>query len=821
MERLRQDLVYATRLLIKDRAFTLTTLLTLTLCVGANAAIFAVVNSVLLRPLPVPEPERLVLLYNSYPKAGVGRASTGVPDYYDRLRETDVFEELALFNQRGVTVGGNDGAQRLTGMIGRPSLFRMLKAHPLRGRLFTENEGELGQDQKVILSYGLWTRMFGANDAAVGQSLRIGGVPYEIVGVMPQDFHFMVPDVELWMPLGFSPEEKSDDSRHSNNWTMVGRLKPGASAQHAQQQVDALNARNLERFANMKEILINAGFHTVVTPLQEDMVAGIRRTLLLLWGGVLFVLAIGTVNLTNLVLIRSSGRLRELATRHALGAGVGRLTRQLLTETVLLTAVGGAAGALLGYLGLTMLTGSGLDALPRGSEIRMDGAAVAFTMALALAVGLIVGLVPVIGIRHMNLSQAFREEGRSGSSGRGARTTRRLLVASQVAFAFMLLIGAGLLLASFQRVLAVAPGFEPSNLLTARVSLPSSRYPLKEVDGFLQRFLSQVRAIPGVQSAGITSNLPFGGDFSDSVILAEGYQMAPGESLISPYRVRATPGYMEALAIPLRRGRLFSDSDTSTAPRVVIVDERLAKRFWPGQDPVGRRMFKPENPGELTKPGPNQQWFTVVGVVGETKMAGLVINEEDRIGTYYFPMAQDGTRSLTLAVRTTADPMSVSPLVRRTLAGLDPELPLYSVRTMSDRINETLTDRRTPMVLAVVFGVVALFLAAIGLYGVLAYQVAQRRKEIGIRMALGSEPRGIFGLVIREGLTVLAVGFMAGAAGAFAIRRTMATQLYGIGAMDPTVFALVGGLLACVALVACSLPARRASRIDPLVALSE
>ena len=325
----------------------------------------------------------------------------------------------------------------------------------------------------------------------------------------------------------------------------------------------------------------------------------------MLWGGVLFVLAIGTVNITNLVLIRSSGRLRELATRHALGAGIGRLTRQLLTETVLLTVAGGAAGALLGYLGLALMTDSGLNALPRGSEIRMDGIAIAFTMGLALVVGLIVGLVPVIGVRHMNLSQAFREEGRSGTTGRGARTVRRILVASQVAFAFMLLIGAGLLLASFQRVLAVQPGFEPSNLLTARVSLPSSRYPDKEAAAFVPRFLAQVRAIPGVQHAGLTTNLPFGGDFSDSVILAEGYQMAPGESLISPYRVSATPGYMEALNIPLLRGRFFSDSDTSTSQQVVIVDERLARKFWPGQDPVGRRMFKPQNPDDLTRPGPN------------------------------------------------------------------------------------------------------------------------------------------------------------------------------------------------------------------------
>jgi predicted permease len=553
MERFRQDLRFAVRLLLKDRAFTVTTLLTLALCIGANAVIFAIVNSVLLRPLPVPHAERLMLLYNSYPKAGVERASTGVPDYYDRLRETDVFEELALYQQRGVTIGGEGSAERITGLAARPSLFRMLAAQPVTGRIFNEEEGEPGADLKVILSSALSERLFGGHQAAIGKDLRINGRPYQVIGVMPPDFLFIDADVALWMPLSFTPAQRSDDARHSNSWTMVGRLKPGASAAQAQQQVDALNARNMERFSNMKQILLNAGFHTVVTPLQDDLVRDVKRTLYLLWGGVLFVLAIGAVNVTNLVLIRSSARMRELATRHALGAGLSRLTRQLLTETVLLTLGGGISGIALGYLGLTLLSGIGVEALPRSAEIRIDGLVIAFTLALALAVGVLVGLVPVLNLRHMNLSQAFREEGRSGTSARGARAVRRVLVVSQVAFAFMLLIGAGLLLASFDRVLRVDPGFEPTQLLTARVSPPRTRYADDAaLRAFADRFVSSIRTVPGVTAAGLTSNIPFGGDFSDSVILAEGYQMAPGESLISPYRVVVTPGYMEALKLPLR-----------------------------------------------------------------------------------------------------------------------------------------------------------------------------------------------------------------------------------------------------------------------------
>jgi predicted permease len=372
MERLVQDLKFAVRVLWKDRGFAVTALVTLAICIGANSAIFAIVNSVILRPLPVPEPDRLVIFYNSYPNAGVERGSTGVPDYYDRLRETSVFEEQALYQMRGQTVGGEPDPQRLTGMAVRPSFFRMLRARPLRGRVFGEDEGEIGHEHVVILSYALWQQAFGAADSAVGRELRINGVPHVIVGVMPPSFSFADPDVRLWTPLAFTPEQKSDDARHSNSWTMIARLKPGATVRQAQQQIDALNSRNLERFPALKQILINAGFHTVVAPLQDDMVRGVRPTLFLLWGGVLFVLAIGAVNITNLVLIRSSARIRELATRHALGAALSRLTRQLLTETVLLTLAGGGLGLAIGYGALTFLRSSVLGEMPRAAEVAMD-----------------------------------------------------------------------------------------------------------------------------------------------------------------------------------------------------------------------------------------------------------------------------------------------------------------------------------------------------------------------------------------------------------------------------------------------------------------
>ncbi|HEX2458468.1 MAG TPA: ABC transporter permease [Vicinamibacterales bacterium] len=821
MERLIQDVRFGLRVLWRDRGFALTTMLTLAICIGANAAIFAIVNAVLLRPLPVPQPGRFAVIYNSYPRAGVERASNGVPDYYDRLREVDAFEEQALYNTRGVTVGIDGDPQRITGMIARPSLLRMLEVHPLRGRIFKEDEGEIGNNHRVMLTYALWQQLYAGRDDAVGKELRINGVPYTIVGVLPAGFFFLDPSVKLWMPLGFTPEQKSDDARHSNNWSMVGRLKAGASFALAQQQIDALNARNMERFPAFKEILTNAGFHTAVRPLQDDLVKDIRGTLYLLWGGVLFVLLIGAVNIANLVLVRSTARMKELATRHALGAALSRLTRQLLTETVMLTAAGGAAGLVIGFWILRVLSGMGLSDLPRGAEVHMDGVVVAFASSLALAVGVLVGLVPMVNLRQVNLSQAFREESRSGTSGRAARAVRRTLVTSQVAFAFMLLIGAGLLFASFERILAIKPGFNPLHLLTARVAPPASRYKDDpELRTFSSRLIDRVRAIPGVRQAALTSSIPFGDDYSDSVILAEGYQMAPGESLISPYQISVTPTYFDTMGIAIKQGRVFADSDTESAAKVIIVDEKLARRFWGTSSPIGRRMFKPDNPNDLTTPGPTAHWFTVVGVVSEIRIAGFVATD-DRVGAYYFPMAQDPARSMALAVSASGDALALAPAIRRELAAIDPELPLYSVMSMESRMSQTLVDRRAPMILAMAFAAIALFLAAIGIYGVLAYQVSQRTREIGIRMALGSDARAIFSLVVSEGLALLAAGLAIGFIGAFAIRRAMQSQLYGVGAMDPVVLGAVATILALVAVTACLIPARRAAHVDPVRALMQ
>jgi predicted permease len=817
------DLRFAGRVLLKERGFSLTAILTLAVCIGANAAIFAVVNSVLLQPLPVPQASQLLHMYNAYPGAGLadGRGSTGVPDYFDRLRETDVFQEQALYNDRGMTLSGNGEAQRIRSMVATPSLLRLLQVQPVRGRLFTDEEGELGKTTKVILTYASWQQWFGGRDSAIGSDLRLNGQPYTVIGVLPRGFSFLETDVMIWTPLAFSAEEKSDDSRHSNNWSYIARLKPGATLEQARQQIDALNKRNLDRFPGFKEILINAGFHTVVVPLQEHLVRDVKSTLYLLWGGVVFVLLDGAVNLTNLMLVRSSARMKELATRHALGAGFGRIARQLLTETMVLALAGGVLGLALGYAGVRALSVLSLAETPQGTAVAIDGVVIAFTFALALALTILIALVPVLGLRHLNLSQAFREEGRSGTAARGARAARRVLVTAQVAFAFMLLIGAGLLLASFQRVLAIQPGFDASHVMTGIVSPPASRYKENaELRTFWNRLADDVRALPGVQAAGLTNSIPLSGDTNDSVILAEGYVMAKGESLISPFNASVSPGFFEAMSVPLKRGRYFTASDDERAPAVVIVDERLARRFWKDQDPVGRRMWKPDSPQEFNSgPGPKSHFFIVVGVVGSVRMTGLT--EKEPVGMYYFPFAQNVGRGMTLVTRTAGDPTAIVGSVREKVRAIDPELPFFGVRPMSQLVDESLVSRRTPMLLATLFGAVALFLAAVGIYGVLAFQVAQRRKEIGIRMALGSGARQNFNLIVSEGLWLLAIGVGVGLAGAFAIRKAMETQLFGVQPMDPLVLASVIAVLGVVAFAACAIPARRASRIDPLVALND
>ena len=822
MDWLGRELRVALRRLARDRAFSVTVAVTLAACLGANVALFSVVRQVLLRPLPVPAPERLLHMGNDYPKAGAGGGeNSAVPDYYDRLRETSVFEEQALFNQGGVGLEQDGLPTRVQVMNVTPSYFRVMRVAPALGRTFLEPEGEPGNEHEVVLSAALWRSLFGADPGALGRDLRLDGQPYRVVGVMPGSFQALAPRVALWRPLAFSAEQKADSERHSNNYTNLGRLKPGASLEQAKAQIDALNAANLERFPEYRELLINAGFHTVVERYQDHLVRQVRPTLRLLWGGALFVLLIGCVNIANLVLGRARTRLKELATRQALGASPGQLARALVVENLALALAAAALGLLLGAVALRGLGGFDLQDLPYGTEIRLDLPAALYGLLLSLAVGVAMGLIPLASAAPSRALAALREEGRSASLGRGAGALRRGLIVAQVAFTFVLLLGAGLLLASFRRVLDVDPGFVAEGVTTASVLLPKSRYPDDDrLRSFTEEALRRLRSLPGVLGAGATDSIPFGGHSSDSVILAEGHVMRPGESVVSPNAVDVTPGCFEAMGVRLLRGRFFQDGDGAKGAPVVIVDRKLAERFWPGQDAVGRRMFRPTDINDLLAVDEKTVFLTVVGVVRDVKLKDLT-DGASSVGVYYFPMAQDPSRLVSFAVKTAGNGAALPAALRASLAGIDPELPLFDVQTMEQRTQGALRNRRAPALLSLGYGLLALLLSGVGIYGVLAYLVTQRRKEIGIRVALGSTARGIFELVVREGLLLLGSGFLLGGLGAFGLGRLLEGQLFGVRPADPGVLAGASLLLALVALVACVVPARRATRIDPRLALSE
>ncbi len=820
MTTLFHDLRFGIRSLWRQKTLSLAAIATLGVCIAAATTIFSIVNAVVLRPLPFPEPDRLAFLYNSYPRAGVAVAGSGVPDYDDCLEEKGLFEEVALFRSRGQTIGAGGDPERLTMMTTTPSLFRLLRVQPLIGRAFLEEDAQTGNDRKIILGYELWHRLLGGSPSALGSDVRINEVPYTVVGVMPAGFRFWSPDIAAWIPAAFSAQERSDQARHSNNQQMVARLKPGVRLDLVQQRIDALAARNLERLPAVRQILVDAGFRTFVLPLQEYLVRDVRGTLYLLWGGSLFVLLIGCVNIANLALVRASGRMKELATRYALGASLGHLARQTVTEAILVGAVGGALGLVLGRWGLSLVRTLGLERLPRAFEIAFDVPVVVYTLALVAAISMFVGLVPLAALRPRTLGQAVREEGRSGTASRGARIVRRVLVTAQVALALVLLAGAALLFASFQKVLAEDPGFRVEQVWTGVLNLPRARYGSDEsVVAFQARVLERLRAMAGVAAAGLTDTIPFGPGSSDGVIFAEGIIPKPGESVVSAYQTRITPGYLETMGVRLLRGRLFEERDATTSPRAIVIDDRIAARFWPGADPIGKRMWQPADL-RLQPPTDDAQFLNVVGVVNTVRIRTLS-GEGDRLGAVYFPMTQSPSRTLILTARSSAEPAALTAAIRAEVKRLDAEIPLSNVSTMTGRRDQVMEARRTPLILSVVFGAVALFLAAIGLYGVLVYQVTQRSREIGIRMALGGQPAAIVRLVLGEGLVMVGAGGLLGLAGILAMGRVLQSQLFGVRPSDPLIIAGIVAVVGLTGLGAGLVPARRAAAIDPVRALNE
>ncbi|MGH7574203.1 MAG: ADOP family duplicated permease, partial [Longimicrobiales bacterium] len=828
MESVLQDLHFGLKLLARERAFSLTVLLTLGVCIGANVAIYGVIQSVLLRPLPFEEPDRLVTMHNGYPGLGAARLGNSIPDFFLRRERLSSVEDVALYVGSGENVSEGDRVQRVPGLRVTPSFFPTLGVEASLGRTFVEEEMESGRERSVILTDGYWRERFGASENVIGQRLEIDGQSAAIIGVLPGTFRLPThPDVRLVHALQITPAQRSLDRWHSNNdYFMLGRLAPGATVDRAEAEIAAMNAGVADELGGPELVrrLEEVGFQTVVVGARQDLVRNIKGALFLLWVAVGFVLLIGCVNIANLMLVRSEARLPELATRVALGAGRRRLARQIMTEAAAMGLLGGVVGSVLGWFGLKVLTvagpvtgqhtdgasagavglsllngGAGGD-VAGGAAAGLDVSVLLYAVALALGASVLIGLIPIVTLFGRDVGNAFHRVSRTMTVNRRAVLLRGGLVVAQVALAFVLLVGAGLMLRSFRAALDVDPGFEAAGVLTAYTALTGAGYP----DGDAQRqfydeWLREVQSLPGVAAAGVTTQLPFGPGDATIRIVPEGYEPVPGEAAPLTRWSTASRGYFAAMGIDVLDGRVFEERDGPDQPNVVVIDEWLARRYWPDSSPLGRRM---------TWSGTA---FTVIGVAETIEHQDLTAEASLHTGAVYFTYRQRATDDMGLVVRTAGAGALPPATLRAALDRVDPAIPLFDVRTLEERLAASLGSRRTPMILLLLFAGVALFLAVVGIYGVLAYSVVQRRREIGIRMALGSQPTRILRLVLKQGLVLIAAGLAAGAGAAFFLVRLIQSLLFGIQPLDPAVLAGTAILLGAAAVIACFIPARRAT----------
>jgi len=809
---LRRDVRLALRGLLKEPTFAVTAILTLALCIGANVAVFTVVNDVILRPLPFPDADHLVTFYNAYPGSGIERTDNSVPDYFDR-GGLEALDGVALYDEVSATIG--EGASSANVFISRvsPPFFDVLGVSPAMGRTFDADDGVVGQNSNIVVSHAFWQSYLGGADDALGRTIDIENQRYTVIGVMPEDFEFITWNAQVWFSFAWSEQMRT--TYHRNNYRMIGRLKPGATVQQAQQQLDALNAELAAAYPpEARQSLAAAGFHSVVLGWQDDLVRDFRAPLYLLWASVALVLLIGAFNIANLLLLRASGRLRELSTRFVLGASRWRIARQLFTESLVVTLLGGALGIGLSAWAQRYLSMFEHYQVPRLAEVRLDATAIAFAFAVSCAVAALAAALPVVMVRRGDLYGVFR--GASSTPGRrGARwSMREALVAGQVASAFVLVTIGGLLLSSLMNLWRVDPGFDVDDLSGGAVLLTTDRYPTAaDRAAFRARALRELSAIPGVSAAAFATQLPFSGQESRIVFFPEGYEYAADEAIEAHYYTGVTDRYFDTLGIPLLSGRAFGPADDLEAPKVVVVDEVLAQRYWPGESPLGRRI------AFNTRPSDDEQWLTVVGVVGSVVQNDL--DEAAPGGAFYLPAAQMGETMWRWVVRSDADPGTVSEQAQAALRGLDPEMASFWSFTMHGAIAERLIPRRIPMMLVLGFAAVALLLTTLGVYGVLAYAAARRTREFGIRLALGSSVGDIYRLMARNAVAVVTAGIVLGAVGALLLGRLVASQLYGVEPADPRVIGAAVAAVAAVAFLAYLVPTRRATRVDPMVALRE
>jgi predicted permease len=806
-----QDIRYALRTLRKQPTFTLIAILTLTLGIGANTAIFSLVYQILLRPLPYADAERLVFVWNSYPLMGLEQASVSIPDYIDRRTQAESIEDATLFTGRALNLAEGGQAEQVRGLAVTPSFFSTLGRQPVLGRGFTDDEAKPGADRQVILAHGLWRSRFGGDASIVGRHIRMNGELYEVVGVLPADFELPGRDIGALVPFAFTAQQMSDAGRGNEFSQMIARLRPGSSIEQVNSQLKTIVARNVERLPANADFVRTSGFTGFARPIREQLVGDTREPLIVLQLGVLFVLFIACANVANLLLMRATGRGRELAIRTTLGAGQWRIVRQMLTEGIVLSLLGGIAGLAVGFAGVRALIALTTTQIPGATDATLHGPVLAFTLLLAVMTGLVFGIVPAIAVTRGNTNALLKEDATRGSAARGTGLMRGVLVVGETALALMLLVGAGLLIKSFARLQQVDPGFDRQNVLTAQLSLPATRYASPaDRAAFWSRLLEKAQQIPGVTSAGMTSNVPFNGNVSSGSYSIVGYTPAAGEARPHARQEIAGGDYFRTMQIPLVEGRLFNGGDTLESPPVAVVDQYLVERYFKGRSAVGQ---------EIQRGGPTSPKIRIVGVVGTINSIdlGQPVTKE-RI---YRPVTQQAPGGGALVLKTALEPAQLVSQVRAAVQQIDPEQPIFDVRTMEEWVDRSLEIRRAPTTLLTIFGAVALLLSAIGIYGVLAYGVSQRLREFGIRQALGANQHSILSLVLVQGVRRVALGIGIGLAGALGLSTYLESLLFGVSARDVPVFAAVTVVLFMVALVACYVPARRATRIDPMVALRE
>ena len=824
IDTLKQDFRYSLRSLLGKPGFLIAAVLTLALGIGANTAIFSVINGLLLKPLPYADGERLVLVYNKYPNMGIDDAGTSIPDYFDRREQAPALDDLAIYSGISLNLAADGTPQRLVGLRASASLFSTLQASPAIGRVFDADAENPGQDKFVVLSHGLWQSQFAADPGVVGRDIRLNGESYRVTGVMPASFVFPNRETQLWIPFAFTPEQKSDDERGNEYSESVGRLAPGATVEQLDAQMDGIVMRNADRIAasddpragDFAEFIRQGGFVGRSKPLREEWVGDVRPVLWLLQAVVGFVLLIACANVANLMLTRVSARHKELSLRSALGASRGRIIRQLLIESLSLAMVGAVAGIVLAYACLQLLDALNITQSPLRSEIGIDGPVLAFTLVMSVLTGLIFGLFPAFVQSSAKPYEALKEGGRGNTGGRGSRITRNVLVMVQIALCVTLLVGAGLLVKSFERVMNESPGFQREGLVTVRVSLPDTRYADDAaLSRFYDRALGELRAIPGVTRASYVSNLPFGQSTWQSSYVIEGRTQNPGESQPHGLARVTDDQFFQAMEIPLLAGRYFTVADSAAAEPVAIVDELLAKKYFPNDSAIGKRL-------RLSGPEEENPWRTIVGVVGVVKhqnMAAEMAKESHYYPYPQFPMTRYGNAGGFFVIKTDLPVGGLVQSVRDAVLRVDPEQPVYDIKSLDERIALSLQGRRAPMLLLVIFAGVALALSAVGIYGVLAYSVEQRTGELGVRMAIGAQRGDVVRMVLGQGGSIAAIGLGLGLVGALALGGFLSSHLFGVSRFDPVTLVGVIVLLGTVALVACWLPARRASRVSPIVAL--